>query len=165
MQFAKDSFYITLRNRLAQLNPSRTVTINGMTRSGILVAENERPGLQDLLLSAFCVNWGAEWAISAASGQIALHLLECTIEYRVDGTDNNGNADRGRQLTEMDTELRRMCLPPSAPVCDYTQSPAMPLGTTIFWTAPKLAAPKSDGKLLAGSATLQLYYFPEAQPV
>ncbi len=112
MQFAKDSFYIALRDRLAQLNPSRTMTVNGMTRPGILVNENERPGLQDLLLAAFCLNWGAEWAITAASGQIALHLLECTIEYRVDGTDGSSNADRGRQLTEMDTELRRICLPP-----------------------------------------------------
>jgi hypothetical protein len=164
MQFAKDSFYIAMRDRLAQLNPSRTMTVNGVTRPGILVNENERPGLQDSLLAAFCVNWGAEWAITAAAGQIALHLLECTIEYRVDGTDGSSNADRGRQLTEMDTELRRMCLPPTTPVFDYTQTPAAALGTTIFWTAPKLAAPKSDGKLLTRSATLQLYYFPEVQP-
>ena len=164
MQFAKDSFYIALRNRLAQSNPARTMTVNGMTRPGILVNENERPGSQDLLLAVFCMSWGAEWAITAASGQIALHLLECTIEYRVDGTDGNGGADRGRQLTEMDMELLRICVPALAPECDYRQSPAVPLGTTIFWTAPKLAAPKSDGKLLMRSATLQLYYFPEAHP-
>jgi hypothetical protein len=164
MQFAKDSFYIGLRDRLALVNPSRTVTVNGMTRPGILVTENERPGLQDLLLAVFCVNWGAEWAITAASRQVTPHLLECTIEYRVDGTDGNGNADRGRQLTEMDTELLRICVPASAPEYDYTQSPAAPLGTTIFWTAPKLAAPKSDSKMLMRSATLQLYYFPEGQP-
>jgi hypothetical protein len=64
----------------------------------------------------------------------------------------------------MDAELRSICVPASAPEFDYTQSPAVPLGTTIFWTAPKLAAPKSDGKLLMRSATMQLYYFPEAQP-
>ena len=164
MQFAKDSFYVALRTRLAQLNPSRTMSVNGMTRPGILVNENERPGLQDLLLAVFCVNWGAESTIAAPPGKTALHLLECTIEYRVDGTDSNGNADRGRQLTAMDMELMRMCSPPLAPVSDYTQSPAAPLGTTIFWTAPKLAAPKSEGKLLTRSATLQLYYFPEGQP-
>ena len=163
MQFAKDSFYIALRNRLAQLNPSSTMTVNGTTRPGILVNENERPGVQDLLLAVFCVNWGAEWAITAASGQIALHLLECTVEYRIDGSDGSSNADRGRQLTEMDTELRSICVPASTPEFDYTQSPAVPLGTTIFWTAPKLAVPKNDGKLLTRSATLQLYYFPEAQ--
>jgi hypothetical protein len=55
-------------------------------------------------------------------------------------------------------------MPASAPEYDYTQSPAAPLGTTIFWTAPKLAASKSDSKLLMRSATLQLYYFPEGQP-
>ena len=164
MQSAKDSFYIALRNRLAQVNPSRTVTVNGTTRPGILVNENERPGLEDLLVGTFWVSWGAESAITAAAGQVTLHLLECTIDYRVDGTDSNGNADRGRQLAAMDTELQRICMPRLTPAYDYTQSPAVLLGTTIFWTVPKLAAPKSDGKLLSRAATLQIYFFPERRP-
>ncbi len=164
MQSAKDSFYIALRNRLAQVNPLRTVTVNGTTRPGILVNENERPGLEDLLVGAFWVSWGAESAITAAAGQVTLHLLECTIDYRVDGTDSNGNADRGRQLAAMDTELQRICMPLLTAAYDYTQSPAVSLGTTVFWTVPKLAAPKSDGKLLSGGATLQLYFFPERRP-
>jgi len=164
MQLEKDSFYIALRDRLTRVNPARTVTVNGTTRPGIAVGENECPGLEELLLGVFWLGWGAESKIIASAyGQVALHLLECTIDYRVEGTDGNGNADRGRQLTAMDAELRRICSPLWAAVYDYTQSPATALGTKIFWTAPKLASPKNDGKLLTRSAIVQLYYFPEAQ--
>ena len=41
MQFTKDTFYITLRNRLAALNPARVITLNGLTRPAVVVAENE----------------------------------------------------------------------------------------------------------------------------
>jgi hypothetical protein len=41
MQFTKDTFYITLRDRLAALNPSRMITLNGVTRPAVVVAENE----------------------------------------------------------------------------------------------------------------------------
>ncbi len=36
MQFAKDSFYMALRERLASLNPQRTVTLNGATRPAVV---------------------------------------------------------------------------------------------------------------------------------
>ena len=29
MQFAKDSFYVTLRERLAEVNPARTTVVDG----------------------------------------------------------------------------------------------------------------------------------------
>ncbi len=41
MQFAKDSFYIALRDRLAVLNPARTVYLDGVTRPAVIVAENQ----------------------------------------------------------------------------------------------------------------------------
>ena len=41
MQNAQNTFYITLRNRLATLNPSRTIYLRGVTRPGILVEGNE----------------------------------------------------------------------------------------------------------------------------
>ena len=34
MQFAKDSFFLALQQRLAGLNPARTVTVNGATVRG-----------------------------------------------------------------------------------------------------------------------------------
>ena len=41
MQSAKDSFYVSLRDRLAQYDPQRTATIDGVTRPAIAVVENE----------------------------------------------------------------------------------------------------------------------------
>jgi hypothetical protein len=161
MQFAKDSFYIALRDRLVQVNPSRTTVVEGTTRPGILVVENERPGLAELLTGVFCLNWGAESAASSPSGTTTLCVLECAIEYCVEGTDSNDNADRGRQLTAMDRELNHLSFPASAPKCDYTQTPAAQLGTAICWTSPKLAAVKAAGKLLSRTANMQVYFFSE----
>ncbi len=161
MQFAKDSFYIVLRDRLAALNPARTVTIDGNLRPGILVTENERPGMDAMLTDVFCLSWGKESAVAAPGAQPEMRVLECAIDYRVPGTDGYGNADRGRQLTAMDSELLSIALLASAPKCDYTQTPAVALGTMICWTRPKLGPAKSEGKLLARTAVLEVYFFPE----
>jgi hypothetical protein len=47
MQFAKDSFFLALQQRLAALNPARTVTLNGATVPAILVVENLLPAAAD----------------------------------------------------------------------------------------------------------------------
>jgi len=161
MQFAKDSFYIVLRDRLAALNPARTVTIDGHSRPGILVTENERPGMDATLTGVFCLSWGKESAITAPGAQPRLRVLECAIDYRMQGTDDYGNSDRGRLLTAMDSELLSITSPASALKCDYTQIPAKVLGATICWTRPKLGPAKSEGKLLARTAALEVYFFPE----
>ena len=41
MQNAKDTFYVTLRDRLAAVNPARTMLVRGVIRPGLLVEENE----------------------------------------------------------------------------------------------------------------------------
>jgi len=41
MQNTKDTFYITLRTRLAAVNPARTMTLRAVTRPGMLVGEAE----------------------------------------------------------------------------------------------------------------------------
>ena len=41
MQNAKDTFYELLRERLAVLNPERTIVVRGVSRPGVLVDENE----------------------------------------------------------------------------------------------------------------------------
>ncbi len=40
MQFAKDSFFLALQQRLAGLNPARTITVNGATVPAVMVQEN-----------------------------------------------------------------------------------------------------------------------------
>ena len=63
MQFAKDSFYIALRDRLAVVNPARTVAINGTVRPAVLVAENEPVSAASLLPNVFQVTWMAAQAV------------------------------------------------------------------------------------------------------
>jgi hypothetical protein len=58
MQFAKDSFYMTLQSRLAALNPARTVTLNGAQRPAMIVMENEYPNAAQRLANAFLSRMG-----------------------------------------------------------------------------------------------------------
>ena len=68
MQFAKDSFYLALRTRLAALNPARGVNVNGVNRTAVLVAENEPAGSFRPLPNAFYINWGSARAASIHAG-------------------------------------------------------------------------------------------------
>jgi hypothetical protein len=43
MQDTKDTFFATLRNRIAAGNPARTIVVRGIQRPGVLVVENELP--------------------------------------------------------------------------------------------------------------------------
>ncbi len=56
MENARDTFYVTLRNRLAALNPGRTVVVRGVVRPGVLVEENElATAFQPV--DTFCLHW------------------------------------------------------------------------------------------------------------
>jgi len=67
MQFAKDSFYMALRERLASSNPQRTVTLNGATRPAVVVAENELVIPVEPLPDAFYIEWGAAQAVETGT--------------------------------------------------------------------------------------------------
>lgn len=168
MQFAKDSFYMTLLTRLAALNPQRTVTLNGVTRPAVIVAENELVIPIDPLPDAFYFEWGRVEPVKRQMGDRAMMAMECTISYHTLGTVESG-VDRGRTLGELDTELLSMCQPPHAEKRDYTQSPSVDLGTGVSWTTPIFGevvgvdaryknglAPRLERK-----ATLNVFFFPE----
>jgi len=135
MQFAKDSFYMALRERLAAINPSRTVTLSGATRPAVIVAENELVIPVEPLSDAFYIEWGAAQAVERQTGSRALTALECEISYHTLGSCESG-VDRGRTLAALDTEMMAMCQPPTTEKLDYTQSPSVDLGTAIMWTQP-----------------------------
>src|ERR1700730_8557070 len=102
MQNARDTFYVTLRDRLAAVNPARTMVLRGVTRPGVLVEENE-------LVSAyhpanvFCMHWTG-LGVDVQSG-LPLLTMTCQIKYATDGDAGNGGMDRGRLLSGMDAEL------------------------------------------------------------
>lgn len=158
MQDAKDTFYITLRNRLSTLNPQRTVTLRGVVRPGIFVEEAEAP-MARLLTDVFVLRW-TEFTTDTQLPSV-LAAMTCEIHYATAGTQANAGLDRGRALEEMDYELTQMLSPYSALKTNYAQTPATQMGTDIFWTPAAFAAETVTRERVARVATVQVYAFQE----
>jgi hypothetical protein len=158
MQNAKDTFYVALRNRLAALNPARTITLRAVTRPGILVQDAEAPMPQPVL-DAFTLNWTA----LAADLQMPAILaqLTCEIQYATAGAQVNSGLDRGRALEEMDVELLGILYPYSAQKMNYAATPAVPMETLVFWSEPEFgpAVPLRDR--LSRTAEINVFAFQE----
>jgi hypothetical protein len=174
MQYTKDSFYMTLLERLVALNPNQTVTLNGTTRPAIIVAENELVIPVEPLPDAFYLEWGAAQPVERQTGSRCLMAMECVISYHTLGTVESG-VDRGRTLAGWDMELLSMCQPATAEKRDYSQVPSVDLGTDIFWSEPEFGkvagsqAPTteglprgSQGVRLERSVNLKVFFYPEA---
>jgi hypothetical protein len=168
MQFAKDSFYVSLRERLSALNPTRRMLVNGAERIALVVPENEIISESAPSPNAFYLRWGGVRQVDKhAGGKRPLKALECTISYFTSGTCESG-VDRGRMLATLDTELLTICQPPESRKRDYTQLPSRDLGTYIFWSVPevdekgeKTSSAFDADKILERSARLTLFFFPE----
>ncbi len=173
MQFAKDSFYMALRERLAALNPSRTVTLSGATRPAVIVAENELVIPVEPLPDAFYLEWGAAHAVEQQTGSRVLTAMECEVSYHTMGSCESG-VDRGRTLAALDTEMMGMCQPPTTEKRDYTQSPSVDLGTAVMWTEPEFGAVtgsegstaaalprRGQGVRLERKVKVTLFFYPE----
>ena len=163
MQNIKDSFYVTLRDRLAALNPVRTVTVLGVTRPAVIVAENEIADSAVPLPEAFYLAWGAA---SAAAGTERLDLpllkLTCEITYWTQGSDDLSSQDRGRTLAKLDEDLLAITTPSRAALKDFSQAPVADLAANIFWSSPVFGASKQDGNKLSRNATIEVFSHMEA---
>jgi hypothetical protein len=177
MQFAKDSFYMALRERLASLNPQRTVTLNGATRPAVIVAENELVIPVEPLPDAFYIEWAAARAVDNQTGSRALMSMDCVISHHTVGTVESG-VDRGRMLATLDMELTGICQPARTAKRDFTQTPSLDLGTNIFWTVPQLGVVtgsdgprdeglpgKSQSVRLERRALLKVFFFTEVNTI
>ncbi len=133
MEYAKDTFYIALRTRLAALNPARAMLLRAVERPAILVEEAEAVTAQPAA-DVFVLRWtGLKTDRELPS---VLNAMECEVHYATGGTAVNAGLDRGRALTAMDNELTRILSPSSAQKMNYTMVPPLPLQTRIFWTPP-----------------------------
>ena len=159
MQASKDSFYLTLRDRLAQAYPARTITVNGCTRPAIVVVENDRPSVSARQHDAFYVEWGEARAVRPAVS--TLMAVTCTLTYTSAGTDQNGGLDRGRALAELESELLSICSPFVARKCDWTGASPVDLGSTIFWTVPTFRPAQASENCVTHEASLKIYFYPE----
>lgn len=165
MQNAKDTFFITLLNRIAAINPNRTIVVRGTLRPGVLVEENELPTAA-ILPDAFRLDWTALHL--DPEQPMSLAAMTCTIRYATDGTAGNGGMDRGRALSAMDGELSAALTqaPQCAPKVNYTTAingaaPAT-MATSIFWSDPVFGACEAVGERLVRTATVQVYSYQEA---
>lgn len=158
MQNAQSTFYITLRDRLAALNPNRTIYLRGVTRPGILVESNELVVAQPPS-DVFVLRW------------IGLHndpylsevllQMECEIGYMTEGTTTNLGMDRGAMLTEMDAELISLLQPNTAQKINYSSSTSDPMETQIFWTEPTFGQVKIERDRLLRTATVSVFSYEE----
>ncbi|HEV2470589.1 MAG TPA: hypothetical protein VGS78_15470 [Candidatus Sulfotelmatobacter sp.] len=145
MQFAKDSFLLALQERLAALNPARTVTLNGATMPAVVVVENLPPSFAAPQPNTFYVEWGAADVVSGGGGTGTLMSLDVTISYYTMGSVQS-MVDRGRLLAQLDSELLSICQATSTEKRDYTQSPSADLGTSVFWNQPSFNEGKGAGR-------------------
>lgn len=159
MQNAKDTFYLALRDRLAALNPARTIMLGGVTRPGILVEENETPTAQ-MPSDVFLLRWTG----AAMDTQLpaALEAQTCDICYWTRGSDTNADMDRGRLMTQMDAELTAILQPPNTQKVSVSSAGKdLPLNTNVFWMDATYAPVKRDGERLLRTATVLLFSLQE----
>lgn len=158
MQFTKDSFYLALRDRLAVLNPKRTIVVDGVERPAILVAENEPRNAATPFTNAFYLSWSAPQFVAGSEGAARpLMKMDCQIAYRA-ACSLAGDVDRGRAISALDAELLRLLAPPRTPKLDATVANAAPLGSFVFWGTPVFEG--TDG---ARTATLTVFFFSEVE--
>jgi hypothetical protein len=144
VQFAKDSFFLALQQRLAGLNPARTVTINGATMPAVLAIENLPPASGEPQPNTFYIEWGSATVIDGHAGNAALMSLDCVISYYTLGTVQS-MVDRGRVLGQLDNELLSICQPTNTEKYDYSQAPSLDLGTSVFWNQPAFEQATTGG--------------------
>lgn len=158
MQNAQNTFYITLRNRLAVLNPARTIYLRGIMRPGIMVDSNElvTPCPPS---DAFVVQW--KKLHNDPYLPAVLLQMECEIAYRTEGTTGNMGMDRGIMLTEMDAELMSLLQPTSVQKINYVQSPVAPMETQIFWTEATFQPVTIERDQLSRIATISVFSYEE----
>ena len=174
LQNLKDSFYLTLRDCLAALDPGRTVFLRGATRPAIAVAENEIAFSDSAVLNCYLLHWDN----IAVDRTEAMPLIEarCTIHYSTEGLPELAGMDRGRTLSAMDAELAPILLPPAmaqpatAPQRNYdgasdgaaNSAAAVPLLSNVFWGDPVFAAAATTANRLGRSVAVQVFAWKEA---
>jgi hypothetical protein len=161
MQNAKDTFYTTLRDRLAAVNPARTMVVRGVTRAAVLVEENELPS-DTVPVDAFRLRWVGLKV--DAHGALPLATMACEIRYATDGNSGNGGMDRGRLLAAMDAELVSALseAPRSAGKMSYSAAPPVATGTKVFWGDVTFGATATTGERLERVATVEVFCYQEA---
>ena len=159
MQATKDSFYVTLRDRLVEVDPDLTMVIDGATRPAIVVVENEPPSAQPRQDQAFYLEWGGTRPVHPATS--SLMAMDCTIRYTCSGQSDSGGVSRGRELGALDGDMLAICAPGQAKKNDYSSGSPVNLGSYIFWSLPRLEPLKVEAKQVGRQAQVTVFFYPE----
>lgn len=160
-QNAKDTFYVTLRDRLAALNADRTVVVQGATRPAVAVAENEISlGTGTDPVNAFVLRW-AGFAVDTSDG-LPLLKAQCEISFATEGSAEMAGMDRGRTLSAMGEEMCGMLHPATVPKQSFAVSPAVTLATQVFWDAPVFGPVKETADRIGRVVTVEVFAWKEA---
>jgi hypothetical protein len=165
MQNAKDTFFRMLAGRLAALNPARTIVVRGLTRSGVLVEENELPS-NAIATDCFRLSWTGLHQDTAQA--LPMESLECSIRYATDGSAGAAGMDRGRALAAMDAELSAALLASTfnTPKLNFTAASGgagpVTMVTDITWSDPVFGPAEAVGERLARTVTVQVIAWQEA---
>lgn len=165
MQNAKDTFYVTLRDRLAVVNLARTMVVRGVTRPGVSVEENELTSA-NVSTGVFSLRWSSLRVDSAAA--LPLVAMGCEIRYCTAGDSGNGGMDRGRLLAGMDAELATAvnAAPQNVGKMNFSGSgvgvAGAAMGTNVFWGDVAFGATTVDGERLERVATVEVWAYQEA---
>jgi hypothetical protein len=158
MENAKDTFYITLRDRLAALNPGRVIILRGLQRPGILMEEAEAV-VPQMPPDVFVLRWTALDVDTQL--QSALANITCEIHYTTGGTQANAGLDRGRALEQMDVELLSILKPNCAQKMNFTQTPALVMSTKVFWGEPQFGPVTTQREHLMRVVKVAVFSFQE----
>jgi hypothetical protein len=158
MQNAKDTFYVTLRNRLAAVNPERTFVLRGVARPGIMVLENEMVSAE-LPPDVFILHWTELQVDTTQAMPVA--MMRCEIQYFSDGDSDNAGMNRGRALTEMDAELAKMLTPQAATKMNYGTVPASAMQSNIFWSDAVFESVAVNAERVQRLARVDVYSYEE----
>jgi hypothetical protein len=169
MQAAKDSFFRALQSRLAAVDPARTITVDGVTRPAILVAENEPYPPPRLFFHTFYIHWlGAPSVPAFSRTQPPRYEQVAQLEYFVQGTPGLQRpfADRGRLMAQMDRELVEILFPGFTEKLDYSAQPPQPLGSLLYWrwTPALRTVTDGEGSVLRRIATVNVSFYLEPIP-
>jgi hypothetical protein len=167
MQNARDTFYVMLRDRLAAVNPARTMVLRGVTRPGVLVEENELASAAQPA-NVFCLHWTG-LSVNAQSA-LPLVTMSCQIQYATDGDAGNGGMDRGRLLSAMDAELAAAvsAAPQNTVKMNYVASAEgsglapVAMATNVFWSDVVFGAAVVNAERLERVATVEVFCYQEA---
>ena len=126
MQAVKDTFFVTVRNRLAESAPD--VSIRAI--------ENSREEWLSVV-GCFYLRWVEQSSVPQDSGWRA---LRCEIGWRTTGSEGSAGEDRGRQQTVLEQKIAASLEPGNAELMDHSVSPATSLGGRILWTVTEWGA-------------------------